>query len=373
MLAGLALLAGGIALVAFWEPGSGQTPETIPIERVTAPISPTVTPTRPAAERRTAASTPATTASEDPDSVGPLLGGDTGLTFLVGTEDGTVTVIDADTGAITRGRVADGAITDVVPRGEDVVTSVYGPGGGRAQVLDAELEVSGLGAADRLLADAEPDRVWLVRGNEFLGRVTMRQVTLDGSAVLEVTLPPRTRPLDAVEEGLILDAAGRLVLYDPVNDEGRSLGDGAAVAANDGHVARLTCTDDLDCALAVGTVEDPDATHLPAPSGVPPYGPPAVFSPDGRYLVLTLYEPLDGPSGFRQVVTVVDTESGEQTRISESAFLGGLRSVYPSWARSGAWLFHIDGNALVAWSPQADELTEIPLPGDRRVTALAVR
>lgn len=381
IIAGLALLATGVALVVVWRPGSSESPETIPVEQ--APAAEAETDPAAVSTETAATSTPAVVGSPSPEptpttvplEAGPLLGGDTGLTLAVARQGGRLWSIDADAGEATEHESGFDQVIDLLPHANmTVVVTGLSSNGVHALALPfGDGEAVALGAAERALPAADPETVWLL-GGQF-GVPFARQVDLSGETLVEVELPPMARLVGTVGDDLVVEAAGRLVLYDPRTGDGRGVGQGAAVAANAGHLARLTCDDALACELVLGTVENPDTTRVPMPAGLAMVGVGGAsgsFSPDGRFLALQLLEAIDDRRGTLPVIVVVNTQTGEMERLGEAEGFGPFGLSPTVWAPSGDWLFYPNRSTVFAYSPGTGESTPLSLPGFLPIAALAV-
>jgi sugar lactone lactonase YvrE len=88
-----------------------------------------------------------------------------------------------------------------------------------------------------------------------------REVAADGTTTAEVELSPGIYPVAAMEGGLLVDAAGTLVLHDAGSGRGTRVGAGRLVTADAGHLARWVCDD----ARLLAGVWDPSGRWLFAP------------------------------------------------------------------------------------------------------------
>jgi hypothetical protein len=300
--------------------------------------------------------------------LGPLMPVATGLTLTVVTVDGRLARVDLDTGDLVRARLLDREEAPVlVPTGDGGVVVVATPWSngdrGRARyVLAPDQPAVDLGPAMDGFASATPGRVWLADGDGFSGPVGLREVGTDGVVTAELTLPVGVRVHGAVEGGLVVDAAGELVLYDPVTGAGRRLADGRVLALDGNRLARWACDPALTCWLAVGTVDDPDAARIDLgqaeelAAAARPFFSAAALSPDGRWLAfLRAGEALPD-------FAALDLESGEVSIPPAGSATGGQSFGFAEpFAWSGSWLFTIGDQGVQAWDVESGLVVPIDL------------
>jgi hypothetical protein len=271
----------------------------------------------------------------------------TGTLYALG-EDETLVEIDLATG---RSRVADLTfeiapwfVNQVVALPEVVLVA------NRRQVF--VIDRATLSQQQRLADDrwvvAPPSGAWaaLVPFGAAAGR---EEITiLDGRGAplpgLPAPLPSGASVQGAVEDGLVVDAAGTLQVLRLDGSDGPVLGVGRHLGSGGQAVARVACRG-LACTTYAGTVAQPDAVAL-GPVEVAGrwlFGPAAVFDPSGDHLAVVA--PLAGADG---VVRVYDTSAPAQPSGTGTAAapIDGPAAVEPPGALP-ALAFSADGSAVV--------------------------
>jgi hypothetical protein len=243
---------------------------------------------------------------------------------------GELAVHDPQTGdrAITPVTRLNGATaaTSAVAIGPWVVVATGGGPGSRAFAIDSR-DPSGparpLGPAVSVLASATPGLVWLTDADD-----TAREVTLGGLAASDPVQLPGTL-VGVTDYGLLLQTTAGAVVLDPPSALVRwSQPGGTALAAHGRSVAW--------CRDACGQIEVTEiggATQdlAPSPGANGPYGAPAAFSPDGKWLAVT-----------RGRIVVVHDVTGSRPPSVLSGGGSGARSF--TW--TGDWLVFSGGTAL---------------------------
>lgn len=313
---------------------------------------------------------PAPTVSEQTVEVGFPPG--SGLTLWAMDRRGELARVDLDSGAVARTRVVDRPLEAVklMAAGEGIamVFSFSGetPIGQARYLADLEGPTVDLGRAQGLLPSVTPGRLWLLDGSPVFDAersTRLREVSYDGTTTVETTLPPGIHPYAAVEGGLLVNPTGSVVVYDPVSQEGRSIGDGVVLAADTQRVLRRVCDEGLRCRVAMGPLELPDAASVTVPaeaeaSLVSGFTPPTL-SPTGRWVSFV--------DSMGQDLAVLDVTTGElrpapDALTLDDAVFWPFSSSY-AWAPSGEWLFSLDRRGGVsAWNLLED--TVVPLEFD---------
>lgn len=311
----------------------------------------------------------------------------TGLTLWAIRNDGDLTTVNLDTRETATASVLERRVDAVglepLEDGVVVVTSSFGSGAPDANALYVAAPGAApvaLGSATRVLPSASSDRVWMVDEIDFLPGQSpvLREVTADGTITQEVTLPPGVHAHAAFEDGLLLNATGTLIIYDPQARQGRRVGDGSVAAADGQRFLRRVCDEDLACRLVMGTAAEPDAVEVPIRPEVEQAlvggSGPALLSPDGRWIAYVTFSP--DSNDLR--VALLDVATGDVRQappdiINPGDLVVSGFGVGFTWDPSGQWLFFPDrGGGVAAWDVQGDQVAyiDLGLPG---IAAVAVR
>lgn len=298
---------------------------------------------------------------------GPLLPVATGLTLSLVTAEGEMAQVDLDSGEEVRARLfGAGQPVRLLPIGAGAVVIVEegGSHGAAHSVWSPDAGANGLGPALDAYPSATPGRVWLSDQYRFFPEsprgTTLREVASDGVIHAELTLPPGVYVRGAVPGGLLVEAGGELVVFDPATATGRSLGSGRFVAASGEWIARWVCEPTLACRLVVGTVDDPEVESLTPMQAeglnavvVSPFG-NASLSPDGTRLAYAAAGD-DRPS-------VLDLASGE-TRRPEGFTPTDQDLAFgrAPFAWSGSWVFAPLQDGVQAWDVETGLVIPIDL------------
>ncbi|HEV2808965.1 MAG TPA: hypothetical protein VGV93_01030 [Acidimicrobiales bacterium] len=333
------LLAGVVALVAavilFGDRDESGNGERKAIATTTTARRPATTTTTPLGEQ------PAT---------GPLLPEPTGAALAVVTNS-QVLVVDLDTGGVRSVAVAGReSYHGAWAVGEAVV--VQGPAGVSAVPVasnEGPVVLTEGRAADWPLRSDRPGHVWLI--THVPDGVEGREVSVEGHESGRRFVLPATHAgssMVAVDGGLVMEAYGSLIFYNPDTGEARPIGHGLLLAGSGDTLARAAC-EALRCGLQL--------TGLRTGAGVdvlPPAGslffpfPPAAFSPDGRWLVV----PVGAMNETTDRVAVIDVGNGEVVAVHPWA--GGHGTPF-TFSPDSRWLFLLNGRDVTAHRLGTDE------------------
>lgn len=347
--------------------GSGAEPEQLTVERSPPPPPPPEPEPTPPEEP---ASSPSA-GEVQREQLEPLLLGRTGLFLHVIDQQGALTRVDLDTGELVEVDLFPGASEDsqLVPDGAGGVVAVavdyeaqqdaryVGPSG--------EPSVA-LGAASAALPSATPGHVWLLDQDGFFpgAENRVREVAYDGTVAVDATLPAGVTVLAGVPGGLLLDAAGTLVRWDPATETGERVGGGRFVAGDARLLARRVCTPALRCWLEVGPIDEPDATRveLAQPEALAladVFFLRPILSADGARLALLAFE---GDARAEPRPAVLDLVSGDVRWAPPEVRLEAFGRQVLALSPSGEWLFVAAGQDVVAWNVDDGRIVRIDLP-----------
>lgn len=355
----VAVLVAG-TLVRQEGPGPALTVETAPPEPEPAPTPSPENPPTVRAQPLDPGEVEFRQLTPVPDAQGAL---------WVATHAGVLARVDLATGQLVEARtVGQGSEQwGLVPVAGVGVVHVQGP---RARLYTApDAPPVELGEAEQAVASATPGRVWLIGRQPSVPAelVPIREVTADGTVTIEAALPRNVWVQQGVEGGLLVHAAGTMIVYDPVAGEGSRVGDGELLAASARHVARRACDEALRCWIGVGPFDDPDAVRLLASPELLGYG--GTLAPDGSRLAVMGQEA--GTTDYRPVIVVLDVPSGRLVRLPPPDEIGGEQAT-PAWDASGRWLFVPGNGTVTAWDPATGATVPLEL-GLGGIAAIAVQ
>lgn len=304
---------------------------------------------------------------------GPLLPG-ADLT-IVAADDTGVQFVDTATGDHRRVQVvttAPASLTDrVFVIGDSVIIDADAD---VVRIRDGALRPARIAHNHRAITTIDDRSVWVFDNfSPFVDGVASR-VDFDGEVHDQVRLPAVTQPLVGTAAGLVVTAPSAVSMIS-TDGSRRLIAPGPAVAADGDRVAWLQCTDEPSCAVAMGTMDDPDQVRTTLDPAVLPAGffgiPFATFSPDGRWLALPLYRTRGRRSVEQATVTVLDTTTGIEVFRADGSSVTPLDQPL-AWSPDGRYLIFMSGSDIHAWRAGAEESMALDTPL-RGVRALAVR
>jgi hypothetical protein len=186
------------------------------------------------------------------------------------------------------------------------------------------------------------DRVWVVNvGRGAGGARAVREVTTDGVTTVAATVPPdHRRPLAAVDGGLLLEAQGRLDVWDPRTDTVvRHLQvDPLTLGPTSGDLL-VSCTEPgcHELQLTDSRTGEAHAVRAPGAFTFEPWS--AAFAPGGALLGVPVRVVADGP---RQLA-LIDLARGRVAVVPRSSVSPGYTLI--AWSASGQELFLSGGGA----------------------------
>lgn len=299
---------------------------------------------------------------------GPLLPDGAAYTIAASRRE-QLTLIDTATGAARdvdlppSSRPAAG-VEAMFASGGDVIIDHHGT------VLRIGRDGSSARIADRghaLPTIDEAGSVWLSDAPSSAVTSTVMRVAPDGAVLERVALPAIARPVAGTADGLVVWAPGNISVVRG-DDAEEVTGSGQLIATDGRRVAWVDCTAGVECAVVLGTTDDPDLVRTPLhrddiPGGY--YGlPTGTYSPDGRWLALPIYR--IGGRGVleRPWVTVVDTATGAQVWQTRGPFTRTFSSLPLAWSPDSSWLFVASRDGMTAWRSGAATATVLPLGGE---------
>jgi hypothetical protein len=232
--------------------------------------------------------------------------------------------------------------TPMVPVGDRLVWS----DGERAWSVATDLgdEPVVIGRASFVVAAGDGRRVWLVEQDP------MRATAVDAVGVgRAATIDLPGWPLAGVDDGLLVDADGRLDLVGSSGRTVRTFWNRSAVAAG-GHLALTGSASLLDL-----------DTGVARPTGIGDAVEAASFSPDGRHVAV-----VTGPPGTRRAgVTVLDAGTGAITALARSEGSSILAATI-AWASDGRAVYFL----VAAAHASADRVIGVPVDGSAQTVAV---
>lgn len=304
---------------------------------------------------------------------GPLLPGAPADLTIVAADDSGLYLLDTDTGDLRR-------IAVLRPTPATLSETLFVVGDNI--VVDADTDVVLLPRTSvrpvriadghRAIPTVDDQSVWVYDSIAPFVAATASRIGLDGSVHTQVQLPAVAEPLVGTADGLVIGTPGAVTLV-ATDGQRRLVARGMAVATDGRRIAWLHCADDLSCVVNIGTVDDPEQVRTALDPTVLPAGffglPMGVFSPDGRWLALPLYESTRGLDDV--TVSVIDTATG----IEAFRAKGSARTPFNTplaWSPDSRWLIFVSDSNLRAWRAGQQQATTIDVDL-RGIEALAVR
>ena len=363
-------VAGIMALTRDGEPSSLTIGPTDPPADA---IADTTVDTADFAQRRLP---PVDVTSERPGT-GPLLPGAGADLTLIAADGRGLQLVDLATGEVRRIEIvgpSPATLSDTVFTVDDWI------------IVDAEAEVIGLppatprptrvAANHRAITTIDDDSIWVMDTFSSFASGTATRIGLDGTVQDRVGLAAVAEPLIGTADRLIIAAPGVIV---SVGSDGRRrlIARGTALATDGERLSWLECTDDISCAITIGTLDDPAQVRRTLDPALLPAGyfglfglPLGRFSPDGRWLALPLYGSRSGrPEGV--AVTVIDTSTGAEVFRADGSSVTSFATPL-AWTPDSRWLLFVSGNTIRAWPAGEPRARRLDV-GLRAVRALAVR
>ena len=315
---------------------------------------------------------PVRTTTERPGSGTLLPGAPVDLTIIAADDNG-LHLLDTETGDLRRIAVRR-------PTPAALSETLFVVGGDIVVDADSDVVVvhrsaarpTRIAAGHRAVPTIDDSSVWVFDHATPFVTGTASRIGLDGTVHAQVQLPAIAEPLLGTADALVVGTPGAVTLVG-ADGERRLVASGMAVATDGWRLAWLHCTDDLSCAVNIGTVDDPEQVRTTLDPAVLPAGffglPTGTFSPDGRWLALPLYE---SNRGLEDVtVSVIDTSTGAEAFRAQ----GSSRTPFDTplaWSPDSAWLVFMSGSQLRAWHAGDGRATtiDVDLLGIR---ALAIR
>lgn len=292
---------------------------------------------------------------------GPLLPGEPVDLTLVAIDEQGLALIDTDSGRRRR-------ITVRRPSRASLSDAAFMVGGGLVIGADADVVVlpqasprpRRIAAGHSAVPTFDDASVWVFDDASRYVTGTASRVGLDGGVRAQVQLPAVAEPLAGTADGLVVGTPAS-VAFVGADGTRRTLVRGAAVATDGRRLAWLECAGDLSCAIAMGTIDDPDQVRTALAPDVLPAGflglPTGAFSPDGRWLAVPLYS---GGVARDVTVSVIDTSTGIEAFRADGARRNPFTTPL-AWSPDSGWLFFVSGADLKAWRA-----------GDRQATTVDV-
>lgn len=272
----------------------------------------------------------------------PILPG-SGVQLVVSGRPGRAELLDLDTGVtsvIELGPFAE--IFDLLPVGGGVVAML----GGEATYLPLPTgEPVPLGEASYLLP-AGPDAVWLMVGDDPYDRTShARLVDLQGAPLAGPIRPPSGWIAGAWDEGLIVQAGGRIYAID-LDGDIAPIAAGEVLGVSEGRLVARVCDDTASCDLTVWRADLRGRQEIRTTSAdrLGYFGVSVVVQPDGDRAAFMSY----GPEG--STLSILDLAGGPPIVVDE---IGEISDV--------AWLPRDLGLVAV----ERGELLHVRLDGDR--------
>lgn len=304
---------------------------------------------------------------------GPLLP-DTDLT-IVAADDTGLQLVHTATGDIRRVQVFETAAASLTETvlivGDDIVIDANAD---VVRIRDGDVRPQRIARNHRAIPTLDDTSVWVFDNFSPYVEGVASRVDLDGDVRDQIRLPAVVRPLVGTPDGLVVSAPGAISHVAPDGTQ-RLIARGMAVAADDERIAWLQCTDDLSCAVVLGTTDDPDQVRTTLDPAALPAGffqiPVGMFSPDGRWLALPLYRTRGRRSVAQVTITVIDTTTGVEVFRQDGSSVTGLDQPL-AWSPDSMWLVFMSRSEIHAWRAGAEQSTTIDVEL-RGVRALAVR
>jgi hypothetical protein len=272
---------------------------------------------------------PSTTTTTWPARVagtGPVLGAGTaptGTALVVAEADGTVAVLDLDTGDLCRAQAGRNPWFPM-PQPSTTDEALVVDEGGRSLRIDAscDVEPGNRGRDPWSFRAATEDTYWITEDGPITRIV--EHSTADDSTLRVIEIP-YFNGMFADDRTMVVTAAGEMVAVDLYEDRTVPLGSGQPIALGGGRLVALRCAD-LDCAVVLIDVETgrtrPLAIAMPSPWET------ASLSPDGRWLsynAASTSQTLQNQGVTEPVVANLDTGETVETRGGPCTFTADSR------------------------------------------------
>jgi hypothetical protein len=334
--AGLALLVGVLAVV---DTEAGDREEQARAEATTT--------TR---ERRTATTRSSTTTTAEVRPFTSPIAFSDGIRLFAWTASGAVDVVDPAAGSTRRltleGFPASAEFFQVIPRLGGVVLG--GGNTGQAYWLPA---LDGSASPVPLVANVSavfpsdmPGRVWV---STFGEREVVQELDIvTGQPTVSFPLPFDAFPQGAVNGGIIVGTQDGIYLRRRDADRFERLVHGSFVASSGDRLVYRACDDQLVCGLFTHDLVRGRSTPLAATlEGWPQW---AAFSPDGRWVAISVVDPNTPPAGGDAAVQIIDLVSGAVVPVPVP------QTVPPdqvAWTLDSQWLLWPESSGLRAARP----------------------
>jgi hypothetical protein len=129
---------------------------------------------------------------------------------------------------------------------------------------------------------------------------------------------------------------------------------GDLIASNGQQVARVDCDAAVQCLIVIGTLDDPDQVRTPLAENNLPAGyfglPTGAFSPDGRWVVVPLYQIDESGDLDRPSITVIDATTGVEAFRVEGPFTQAFSTLPLAWSPDSEWLFVASQAGITSWN-----------------------
>lgn len=306
---------------------------------------------------------------------GPLLPDAGGLTLVAADNLSRLRVINLATGASKRMQLEDPETQSnitadtMVVVGDDVVVDVNND---VVLVSNGERRAIRLARDHRAIPTAADDGVWVVSGSSPNMVSTASLLSLDGTPTFQVPLPALADPVAGTRDSLIVTTPGQMVRI-AADGSRQVVAAGPAIASDGERLAWLTCGADLSCAVAMGTIADPDQVRLQLePAHLPASGAlHGAFSPDGRWLALPLHRFDEQGDERSSSISIIDTAAGVEVGRAQASDPDQFATPL-AWSPDSRWLAIAQDGRVRMWDATTAALTELdagPLPTE----ALALR
>ncbi|CAN5760232.1 hypothetical protein BH23ACT10_BH23ACT10_32720 [soil metagenome] len=315
---------------------------------------------------------PLTTATETPGQR-PLLP-NTDLT-IVAVDDTGLQFVDTATGDVRRVQLVDTAAASFTETvfivGDSIVVDANAD---VVRIRDGDVRPLRIARNHRAIPTIDDTSVWVFDNFSSFVNGTASRVDFEGEVRDQIRLPAVVQPLVGTADGLVVSAPGAISQV-ATDGSARLIARGMAVAADNERIAWLQCTDDLSCAVVLGTIDDPEQARTTLDPAALPAGffdiPVGRFSPDGRWLALPLYRTRGRRAVEKVTVTVIDTTTGVEVFREDGSSVTGLDQPL-AWSPDSEWLMFMSRSEIHAWRAGDEGSTAIDAEL-RGVRALAVR
>ena len=272
---------------------------------------------------------PSTTTTTWPARVagaGSVLGAGTaptGTALVVAEADGTVAVLDLDTGDLCRAQAGTNPWFPM-PQPSNTTDALIVDEQGRSLRIDrgCDVEPGNRGRDPWSFRAATEDTYWTTEDGPITRIV--EHATSDG-ATLRVLEIPYLNGILADDRTMVVAAAGEMVAVDLHADRTTALGSGQPIALGGGRLVALRCAD-LDCTLVSIDVDTGRARLLAIP--MPSPWEAASLSPDGRWLsysTVSTNQTLRNQGVSEHLVANLETGDTLETRGGPCAFTADAR------------------------------------------------